>query len=147
MTSDNQRDPIGTPARLLLREVVSRGDIPLVDELVTGDYVQYDPARSDPIRGPDALKEAVRGYRRGMPDLTKTIEAAIVDDPAVAIHYTATGTHDGTLVGVEPTGRGIEVEGVYVARVEDGKLTRGSDMWDVFGLLRQVGALPEQLDD
>lgn len=147
MTSHSQPDPIGTPARLLFREVVSRGDLPLVDELVTGDYVQYDPARSDPIRGPDDLKEAVRAYRRGIPDLTTTIEATIVDDPAVALHYTATGTHDGRLVGVEPTGRGIDVEGVYVARVEDGKLTMGSAMWDVFGLLRQVGALPEPLDD
>lgn len=147
MTTQNRPDSIAHPAWLLTREVWSRGDLALVDELVTGDYVQYDPVRRDPIRGPEALKETVATYRQGTPDLTKTVEETFVDGTAVVVRYTATGTHEGELVGVAPTGREIEVEGIFVSRVESGKLTEGTDMWDAFGLLRQVGALPEPLAD
>jgi len=147
MTTRNQPESIANPAWLLLREVWSRGDLALVDEIVTADYVQHDPVLPDPIRGPEALKEAVATYRRGTPDLTKTVEGTFVDEPTVVVPYTATGTHDGEFLGVAPTGREIEVEGVFVSCVEGRKLAEGTDMWDAFGLFQQVGALPEPLAD
>lgn len=73
MATENHRETLESPARLMVQEVWSRGDIDLVDDLVTEDYVQHDVALPEAIRGPEALKEAVRRYREGTPDLTKTI--------------------------------------------------------------------------
>lgn len=145
MTDGNRPDSIAVPAQLLVQEVWSRGDLALVDELVTDDYVEHDPVQSNPIRGPEALKERVAQYRQGTPDLTRTIEETLVDEPTVAIHYTAIGTHEGPLLGIESTGREIETEGVLISRVMDGRLVEGTDVWDVFGLLRQLEALPESI--
>jgi steroid delta-isomerase-like uncharacterized protein len=147
MTNQSESDSIAVPAQLLVREVWSRGDLALVDELVTDDYVEYEPTRSDPIRGPEALKERVAQYRQGIPDLTRTIEEALVDETTVAIHYTATGTHESPLLGIDPTKREIEVDGVFISHVTGGRLAEGTDVWDAFGLLRQLGALPEPITD
>lgn len=147
MTNQNTPDSIAVPAQLLVREVWSRGDLALVDELVTDGYVEHDPVRSNPLRGPEALKERVARYRRGSPDLTRTIEETLVDGNTVAIHYTVTGTHEGSLLGIDPTGREIEVDGMLLSRVIDDRITEGTDIWDAFGLLRQLDALPDSITD
>lgn len=143
MTSDRRTDSIATPAHLMLREVWSKGDLALVDELVTEDYVEYDPALPKPIRGRDALKETIGTFREGTPDLTKSVDETYVDGETVIVTYTATGTHEGEIMGVRPTGRSVEAEGVFVYQVDDGMLVEGTDMWDAFGLLKQIGGLPE----
>lgn len=147
MATENHRETVESPARLMVQEVWSHGDLDLVDELVTEDYVQHDVALPDAIRGPDALKEAVAMYRAGTPDLTKTIEETIVEDDRVVIPYTATGTHEGEIMGVAATGTEIEVEGIFVFGLEDGRLCAGTDLWDAFGLLRQIGAVSMPLGE
>lgn len=147
MVDQNHSNPIKSPAELLLREVWSRGDLTLVDELVTDDYVEHAPVRPKPVRGPEALKDQVAQFRQGMSDLTRTIDRTFVDGSTVVVDYTATGTHDGTLLGIEPTGTPVDVDGVFLAQVADGRLVEGTDQWDVFGLLRQLGALPDHIAD
>lgn len=145
MTTDDQHGTIVEPAHLMLQEVWSKGDLNLIDELVTPDYVEHDPVLPDPIQGPEALKETIAMFREGTPDLTKAVDETYVDDDTVILPYTATGTHEGPIMGIEPTGREIEVKGIFVYSVEEGRLAKGTDMWDAFGLLAQIGALPEPL--
>ncbi|WP_317175950.1 ester cyclase [Halomontanus rarus] len=139
MTTENDRESTGSPAQLMVQEVWSRGDLQLIDDLVTEDYVHYDVALPKPIRGPEAFKETVAMFREGTPDLTKAIKETIVDGNTVVIPYTATGTHKGEILGVAPTDTEIEVEGMFVYRVEDGCLVEGTDLWNAFGLLCQIG--------
>lgn len=147
MASKNQDrcDSIAAPAWLLLEEVWSRGDLALVNELVTDAYVQIDPLMSEPIHGPEALSQTVSRYRQGVPDLRKTPEEPIVDGPVVVIPYTVTGTHEGWILGIEPTGREFVVDGLFRSDVADGRLRKGIDVWNGISLLRQLGALPESL--
>ena len=141
MSDENCSDPTASPAHLMLREVWSKGDLPLVDEITTEDYVEHDPVFPEPIRGRDALKEAIATFREGAPDLTKSVDETYVDGDTVVVTYTATGTHEGEIMGIAPTGRSIEVDGVFVYRVEDGRLAEGTDQWDALGLLDQLGSL------
>lgn len=145
MPNQNESDATAVPAQVLLREGWSRGDLALVDDLVTGCYVQRDPIHSAPIRGPEALKEWIARFREAVPDLQRSIEQTLVDGDVVAVHYTASGTHQGGLVGLEPTGRDVAVDGVFVCRVKGGRLTDGTDLWDVFGLLSQLDGLPTSI--
>lgn len=147
MATENHRESVEQPARVMVQEVWSRGDLDLVDELVTDDYVHYDPALPEPVRGPDAFKETVAMFREGSPELTKTIEETIVDGGTVVMPYTATATHDGEILGVPPTGNDIEVSGVFLFRVEDGRITECRDMWNAFGLLQQIEAISMPLGE
>jgi hypothetical protein len=46
-------------------------------------------------------------------------------------------------MNIPPTGRNVEVLGTSVLTVGDGKIARGLYIWDVAGLLRSIGLLPE----
>lgn len=140
-----ENDSIATPAQLLLREVWSRGDLALVGEIIAADYTQVDPVATAPLSGPQALRAHVADRRRGVPDLRRTIERTLVDGATVGLPYVETGTHEGELIGLEPTGRRFRIPGVFVGRVSDGRLVEGTDLWDVPGLLRQLGATPDEL--
>ena len=121
------------------------GDLALIDELVTDDYVHSDSVLPDSLEGPAALREWVETVREGTPDMTKTIDETYVDGETVIVVYTARGTHEGDIFGIAPTGRSIEVDGVVVSRVADGRLVESTDVWDAFGLFAQLGTFPEAI--
>lgn len=142
MTTETERGRHLNPACLMLREVWSTGDLALIDELVATDHVHHDPVLPDAIEGRAALKEWIDTVRTGAPDLTKTVDGAYVDGGTVVLTYTTTGTHEGEIIGLEPTGRRFEVDGVCVHHVRDGTLEETQDVWGAFGLLRQLDAFP-----
>ncbi len=53
--------------RRLLEEAFNAGNIDVVDELVTTDFVNHDAALPEPMIGPDAAKATIQGYRIGVP--------------------------------------------------------------------------------
>jgi predicted ester cyclase len=46
-------------------------------------------------------------------------------------------------MGIEPTEKLIEFDGIYLYRFKDGKLVERSGNRNMFKLLRQLGAIPE----
>jgi steroid delta-isomerase-like uncharacterized protein len=70
----------------------------------------------------DDLKDAVKEYREAFPDLTCTIEELIAEGDKVAYRWTMRGTHQGEIEGIAPTGRAVEVSGITIVRLEDGKI-------------------------
>src|SRR5438445_235683 len=77
------------------------------------------PAQPQELRGPEGLKQGVAGYRAAFPDLRIRIEEQFGDGPFVATRWSATGTHEGELFGVEPTGKQATVTGMTIDRVEN----------------------------
>jgi predicted ester cyclase len=74
------------------------------------------------------------------PDLHLEVRGVLADGDRVAQEWTATGTNEGELMGLEPTGRRIEVIGCTVAAFNpDGSVRESQLYWDVAGLMRQLG--------
>lgn len=130
--------------RRSIEEAWNEEDIELVDELVAPDGVQHDPTLPDLPRGPDAMKQSIRLYHAAFPDATIEIEQMVAEDDTVAVRWIGRGTHEGELMGVEPTGNEVEVRGIQFSRVEDGKIAESWIVYDSLGMLQQVGAVPEQ---
>jgi len=60
----------------------------------------------------------------------------------VVTRYTATGTHNGDLMGILPTKRRAEVHGCTVMEVRNSTVVRSFVYWDTGHLLRQLGVMP-----
>ncbi len=111
-------------AEVVLRwweELWNRGELPVADELHTPDFRDHDPASPWVKPGPEGMKEKVGAYPRAFPDLRFTMEKVLSADDHVVTHWRCNGTHRGEVLGLAPTGKTIEIEGI---RRDDGWTVR-----------------------
>lgn len=105
----------------------SDGDIENLSEFVTDDVVNHNPVTSedveiDEVRGIDAFEEHLEAFTTAFPDVRFEIQDTIAEDDRVAVRFRLRGTHEGKLMGVEPTGREITMSVITIYRFEDGKI-------------------------
>jgi steroid delta-isomerase-like uncharacterized protein len=129
-------------SRRLIEEGFTGGNLDLVDELCTEDFVGHDPVAGDEDR--EASKRSIAGYRQAFPDLTFTVEDAFAAGDKVVVRWSGTGTFENEFMGQQPTGeRGDPVEGITIDRFEDGRIAESWVQWNVMTLMRNIGVLPE----
>jgi len=123
-------------------EGCSQGNVDLVDELYSPDYVSHSlPPDFPPDR--DGLKAFVRALREGIPDLTCPVDDVVAQGDRVAGRFSLQGTHTGTLLGIPATGKPVDVGVMVIARFDDaGKWVEDWNAWDQLGLLQQIGVIP-----
>jgi steroid delta-isomerase-like uncharacterized protein len=129
-------------SRRVLDEAFNAGNIDVIDELVTTDFVNHDAALPEAMIGPEAAKATISGYRTAFPDLRITIEEQIADDQRVATRWSAKGTHEGDLMGMAPTGKQSTVTGITIDRIVNGRIAESWTNWDTLGMLQQLGVVP-----
>src|SRR5437588_6927346 len=128
--------------RRLFEDVWNNGNLDTIDELVAEDHVDHDPGREGQPGGTESMRGFVEMYRTAFPDLNIVIGETVADGDLVAMTWTATGTHQGELMGIAPTGKSVNVVGMGMDRVRDGKIVESWAAYDTLGMLTQLGAIP-----
>ena len=91
----------------------------------------------------EAAKQEAADFRRGFPDVISTIEDLITEGDKVVARWRSRATHRGDYMGLAPTGNEVEFTGISFYRIEGGKIAESWTVEDQFGLMRQIGAIPE----
>jgi steroid delta-isomerase-like uncharacterized protein len=125
-------------------DVFGKRDLSRINEVIAPDFVQYLPGATEPIRGPEGFGRWVAGLFEAFPDLEVPVEEILSEDERVVTRYLMRGTHQGSLMDIPPTGKRVEVAGMNVIRLSEGRLIEKRDEYDLFGLLKQLGALPSR---
>ncbi|MEW5717850.1 MAG: ester cyclase [Chloroflexota bacterium] len=112
-------------------------------EFYAPDYEGVDVSESTPHRGQAGVRQMLTTYFAAFPDLHFTNEATIVEGNRAVMIWIADGTHLGRVMNIPPSGHKIQVRGVTVLTLENNKVRRALYIWDVAGLLRNIGLLPE----
>jgi steroid delta-isomerase-like uncharacterized protein len=131
-----------TLVRRLFKEVWSKGNFAVADQIVAPNYANHDPAGPMPESGREGLKKHVTAYRAALPDLAFTIDDVLAEGNKVTVRWTSRATHKGVLMGIAPTGKLITVTGISVVRITAGKVAEAWVTWDTLGMLQQLGAVP-----
>jgi steroid delta-isomerase-like uncharacterized protein len=132
--------------KMIVRRAVEepwKGNLDVVDELTAPDYIGHDPANPEPLRGPEGVKEFISSYRAAFPDARLTVEQQLAEGDLVATRWSGRGTHEGELMGIQPTGKQVTVSGLTISRLKGGKIVEEFQNWDNFGMMQQLGAVPE----
>jgi steroid delta-isomerase-like uncharacterized protein len=130
--------------RRFYEDVIGNGQLDLVDELSTDDFVEHEEGLPGQPPGREGVKFFVSAFREAFPDIRpKTVEPTLADGDLEAAHVVLTGTHNGDLMGVAATGKTVEFGGIDIIRVEDGKVAEHWGVTDTMSLMQQVGAIPE----
>jgi predicted ester cyclase len=52
------------------------------------------------------------------------------------------GTHQGDLMSIHPTGNRVNTDGITIHRIEGDKIVEECEMPDMLGMTQQIGAVP-----
>ena len=113
-------------------EMFNEGNMDVADEIFAEDFVFH----STSYRGPEGAKEDAIGIRTAFPDVHMTQEFIVAESDKVVIRWISRGTH-------EATGIPVEVTGIDIYRMQDGKIAELWQSWDKMGMIQQLTAEPE----
>jgi steroid delta-isomerase-like uncharacterized protein len=119
-------------------------DLDSFDEIIAPDAVDHDP--QNPFRemhGPAGARRSAEMYHSAYSDGRFNVHEQLADGDFVVTRWTGTGTHDGELMGVPPTGKWVEIAGITIDRVADGKIAESWTCFDTLGMMQQLGIVPE----
>ena len=124
------------------QDIYNRNDLDaltqvLADNLLTPRIMAGVPS------GLEGAKAAHRIMLKGFPDFQTTIEDLVAEGDKVAARISMRGTHTGDFVGIPPTGKRVEFTGMYVVRIENGKIAEHWGEEDSISLLSQLGVRPQ----
>ena len=127
--------------RRMTEEFYNQGNVESAERFFADTYVHHDPA-SPQVRNRDGLKEVVRAFLAGCPDLHITIDELLAEGDTVTKRWTYHATHTGDLSGLPPTGKHITMSGLELFRLESGKIVECWLGYDNLSLMQQLGVIP-----
>ncbi len=119
------------------------GNLDAVEELIATDYVSYEPTSGE-TRGIEGARQFAATYRQAFPDLENTVEDMVAEGDKVVVRFRARGTHEGETEAFGPaTGKRMDITGITIKRVVDGKIAEAWTNFDALGMMQQLGMIPE----
>jgi predicted ester cyclase len=126
--------------RRYIEEVVNTGNVDDLASFISPNYIESDD-QTGQSSGLEGAKKHILGVRETYPDLHVTVEQQIAEGEWVVSRITARGTHLGTWLGMKPTGKRVEVTGVNIDRVVDGRIVEHGGAANLLGPLLEIGAI------
>ena len=120
------------------------GDLEAIKEIFSPDFVWHTTEGED-LSLDEMIKVGTNNYERykaAFPDMTFINEDVIVKGDKVITRYAFKGTHTGDVEGFPATGNELEMSGIEIIRLENGKIV---ESWEELNLLRFMQQLGMEL--
>jgi steroid delta-isomerase-like uncharacterized protein len=122
-------------------EVLNQQRLDRADDLVKENFVELDPLPGQQ-QGREGLKAILRVLWSAFPDMHWVVQEMVAEGDKVVTRFIWTGTHRGVFLGIPATVRTVEVKGVVIDRLENGKMAESRILMDTMGLMQQLGVIP-----
>ena len=119
-------------------QVINQGRVATIAEIIHPRYRYHGPGGVE-AEGRAGAQSIIDEFRAAFSDLHVEITAEIAQGDLVALTMIATGTHDGDLMGLAPTGATIELPMAIVSRFEDGQIVEEREYYDSATMMSQLG--------
>lgn len=115
------------------------GDYEAYRDALSPDYLWRSPSnRPDPLTREQTI-EAGKALRLAFPDAAYDLQEMIASGDKVITRFVMRATHLGEFEGVPATGKKIELSGIAIVRLDNGKVVEEREESDMLGLMRQLG--------
>ncbi|HSL28200.1 MAG TPA: ester cyclase [Anaerolineales bacterium] len=91
---------------------------------------------------PDGHRAFMSALLTAFPDSRFVVDDVIAEGDKVAVRHRLQGTHQAELQGVPATGRQVEIGGMVIFRIENGKVEEAWLNADIMGMMQQLGVVP-----
>jgi steroid delta-isomerase-like uncharacterized protein len=103
-----------------------------------------DVAVARPVVGPAQIADVYARQIAAIPDSHVRVDRMVAEGDTVVVEWTLSGTHRGKMMGIPATGKPVSFKGVSLIRYRANRAIADTRVWDLAGLLRQIGLLPGQ---
>ena len=123
-------------------EIINKRNLNMFNE---SNYTKSIILHASPtsVVGIDSARAYYSNYLTGFSDIEFTIEDAIGMDEKLAIYWNFKGTHTGLFFGIPATRQKVDIEGVTLVRMENGKIAEERDFLDNLEFMQQLGLIPK----
>lgn len=125
--------------RRFYEEVWNQGNIDFALQVFADDYVRHDLRPGNPPKGAAGQKQIAADFRAAFPDVHYTLDLLIGEADMVVVRWRMQGTNTGQWGKESPTGKTIDIAGVNIFRLANGKVV---EVWNH----RDDLSMREQLD-
>ena len=138
-------DPVQSRNRRTVQRFFDTVSDPRLDglqEIFAAEFTNHGGSDGVPV-GLAGLVDSLLSLRRALPDYQVTPEYVVAEGDRVAVRTTVSGTHRGSFLDEEPTGKRISWTEQSVFRLDqDGKIAEFWQDVDRVGMLMQIGVIP-----
>ena len=120
-------------------DAVNTGELDVIDELVSAEFVEHEAFPGLPNRGPEAPKAALGMFKAAFPNLEMVPDEVLTDGNKVVVRGTMSGTHQGEFMGIPATNNSFKVQFIDIIEFEDGLATAHWGVTDQAAMLQQLG--------
>jgi steroid delta-isomerase-like uncharacterized protein len=125
-------------------EAYNERDLEAEADVLAPGFVAHVPAAPGPLEGLEAWRRFSGPFAEAFPDLRLTVQDITAEGDTVAARVAFRGTHRGEeFQGIPPTGKEVAFSSMEFNRMVDGKVEEHWVELDLFGLMQQLGAIPE----
>ncbi|HWG60406.1 MAG TPA: ester cyclase [Streptosporangiaceae bacterium] len=128
--------------KTFIQELFTNGDLDAVDRYLHPEFVNHGLPFPGAPDGPEGMRLAAAVFRQALTDWHSDVHQLIAEGDIVVERFTASGTHNGELMGVHPTARTITLAGIQIFRIDGDTIVERWGRLDEVGLLRQLGLIP-----
>ena len=127
--------------RLYWDEFINKKNLALAERILAPSFLSYDPLGPAPV-GRDIFVGMLTELFGSFPDIHYTAEEEFAETSKLAIRWTMSATHEGSFIGIAPTGTKVSMSGVDMLYLSAGKIEALRVEANLLGLAQQLGAVP-----
>jgi len=121
-------------------DCLNRRDVAALKQFWTDETVERFPDKT--CRGADEIAAYFEEALAALPDWHMEVRTITEQGDDVFVHWHLTGTHDGPILGIEPTGKPLAIDGIDHFVVRDGRVVSNFVVFDQMQYARQIGMMP-----
>jgi len=124
-------------------EIINNGNIDLINDTNFASNITL-VTKPNNIVGIEAFKDYYKNYLVGFSNITFTVEDVFGQGDKIVKHWNFKGTHSGEFFGIPATGKEVNIEGVTLVIMKNGRIVREQDFMDNLEFMQQLGVIPRE---
>lgn len=124
-----------------MEDVLNQKKLNALEMYVAKDFVEQVPFPGQ-VPGREGLRDTLVMFIEAFPDMQWTVDEQIAEGENVVTRFTLSGTHQGAFMGMEATGKVVNVWGIVMDVVREGQMAESRMLMDTLGLMQQLAVSP-----
>jgi len=122
-------------------EIINNRKLEMFNDSNFTQNVVMHASPSDVV-GIDSARAYYANYLTGFSGITFTVKDVFGMDNKLVKHWNFKGTHTGVFFGIPATNKKVDIDGVTLVRMENGRIAEEKDFFDNLEFMQQLGLIP-----